>query len=119
MNVVVLGASDKADRYSYKAVKMLANKGHKPLPIHPALKNIEGLPVYSRIQEITEPIHTVTVYVSAENSNKMSSDLLVSGPKRVIFNPGSENPELAAKLQEKGIEVLEACTLVMLSTGQF
>ncbi|MBL8024786.1 MAG: CoA-binding protein [Fibrobacteres bacterium] len=119
MNVVVLGASDKTDRYSYKAVKMLADKGHKPLPIHPVLKNIEGLPVYARIQEITEPIHTITIYVSAENSIKMSSDLLVSGATRVIFNPGSENPVLAAQLQKKGIEVLEACTLVMLSTGQF
>ena len=119
MNVAVLGASNKTERYGYKAVKMLEAMGHRPFPIHPILKTIDGLSVYARLTEIAEPVHTITVYLSAKNSNKMAGDLFASSAKRVIFNPGAENPELAAQLRNKDIEVIEACTLVMLSTGQF
>lgn len=119
MNVAVLGASDKTDRYSYKALKMLKDKGHWPFPIHPVLKAVDGQPVYAKLTDITEPVHTVTVYLSAENSNKAAGDLLAGQIKRVIFNPGAENPALAAQLKDKGVEVVEACTLVMLTTGQF
>ena len=119
MNVAVMGASKKPDRYSYKAVKLLAEKGHTPFPVHPVIQDIDGIHVYKRLPDIAKSIDTVTVYLSAENSNKVADDILNSGVKRVIFNPGAENPELASKLKEKGIEVIEVCTLVMLRTGQF
>lgn len=119
LNVAVMGASNKPSRYSYKAVKLLAEKGHIPLPVHPVIKDVDGIYVYKRLSYIEQPLDTITVYLSAVNSNKITDDILNSGSRRVIFNPGAENPELASKLKEKGIESLEACTLVMLKTGQF
>ena len=119
MNVAVLGASNKSDRYSYKAVKMLSEKGHVPFPVHPGLDDIEGVPVYKSLQEIPEPLDTITVYLSAVNSDRIAESILESRARRVIFNPGAENPGLGARIRAEGVEVMEACTLVLLSTGQF
>jgi len=119
MNVAVLGASKKPDRYSYKAVKMLIEKGHVPFPVHPRLDNIEGITAYDGLQKINEPIDTITVYLSEANSDRVAESILQSSARRVIFNPGAENPGLGARLRSKGIEVVEACTLVLLSTDQF
>ncbi|MFH0921332.1 MAG: CoA-binding protein [Fibrobacterota bacterium] len=119
MNVAVLGASDKTDRYSYKAIKQLTEKGHRTFPVNPLLKNIDGVPVCKSIRDIPEPVDTLTVYLSAANSNGIAPDILASGARRVIFNPGAENPELTAQLTENNVSVLNACTLVMLNTEQF
>lgn len=119
MNVAVLGASKKTERYSYKAVKLLQEKGHTTFPVHPVIDDIDGIRVYKNLSKIPEPIDTVTVYLSPENSNKTAGDILNSGARRVIFNPGSENPELIETLNKRGFEIVEACTLVMLKTGQF
>ena len=119
MNVAVLGASKKPDRYSYKAIQFLREKGHTPIPVHPVIKDVEGIPVHPSLADVPEEVDTVTVYLSATNSNKYADEILSSGTKRVIFNPGAENPELAGRLKDAGIEVVEACTLVMLRTDQF
>ena len=117
--VAILGASEKADRYANKAFHMLSEYGHRPVPISPKLKILEGIPVVATLSDIKEPIDTLTMYVGAERSSKMIPDILKLKPKRVIFNPGSENPELQRALKDNGIEALEACTLVMLRTNQF
>ena len=119
MNTAVLGASNKPDRYSYKAVRLLREKGHAPYPVHPILAQIEGIPVYPSLRAIRDPIDTVTVYLSARNQETIAEDILQSGVRRVIFNPGAENHALAETLKKHGIEAIEACTLVMLTTGQF
>jgi len=119
MNVAVIGASNKPDRYSHQALMLLLDKGHRPYPVHPHLMEIEGLPVYPSLRVIPYPIDTVTIYLSAQRQQAIAEDLLQSGARRVIFNPGAENPELAALLKNKGKETLEACTLVLLKTGQF
>jgi predicted CoA-binding protein len=119
MNVAVLGASNKPDRYSFKAVRMLREKGHTPFPVHPALAEVDGLPVSPSLRAIPEAVDTVTVYLSARNQQPIADELLNSGARRVIFNPGAENPDLAAQLQQRGKEVVHACTLVLLTTGQF
>jgi len=119
MTVAVLGASDKPDRYSYQAVTLLAEKGHRPFPIHPRLEAIEGTPVYHSLSDVPEPIDTIAVYLSARNSNVVADAILAAGARRVIFPPGAENPDLQRRLADAGIEVLEACPLVMLRTGQF
>ncbi|MFW6161960.1 MAG: CoA-binding protein [Planctomycetota bacterium] len=119
MTVAVLGASDRPDRYGYKALKLLEEKGYRAFPVHPRLETIEGTPVYPSLADVPEPIDTVTVYLSARNSDRVADDLLASGARRVIFPPGAENPDLEQRLQTEGIEVLEACPLVMLRTGQF
>lgn len=117
--VAILGASEKADRYANKAFHMLREYGHRPVPVSPKLKDLEGIPVVASLLEIKEPIDTLTMYVGAERSEKMIPDILKLKPKRVIFNPGSESSKLQKALEENGIEAIEACTLVMLRTNQF
>jgi predicted CoA-binding protein len=119
MNVAVLGASNKPERYSFKAVRLLREKGHTPYPVHPALAEVDGLPVFPSLSAIPAPVDTITVYLSARNQQPIADELLSSGARRVIFNPGAENPELADQLRQRGREVLQACTLVLLDTGQF
>jgi len=119
MNVAVIGASDKPDRFSYQALMLLKQKGHKVFPVHQRIKSVEGVPVYSSIKEISEPLDTVTMYVSADISSKIADEILSSKPKRIIFNPGAENPELANQARTQGIATVDDCTLVMLRGGKF
>ena len=119
MNVAILGASNDPERYSYKAVVRLKEAGHNVLPVHPKLTSIEGIPVFASLSKISVPVDTLTLYVSPEISSKLASEIFSVQPKRIIFNPGAENREFVAKAEAQGIEVQEACTLVMLGTGQY
>lgn len=119
MNVAVLGASNKPARYSNQAVLLLSEKGHTVFPIHPALAEIDGHLVFKRLSDVPVPMDTVTMYVSPAHQGTLADELLAAAPRRVIFNPGTENPELEQRLAEGGIDVVQACTLVMLRTGQF
>ncbi|MEI6092422.1 MAG: CoA-binding protein [bacterium] len=119
MNVVVLGASKNEDRYSNMAVKRLKEKGYNVLPVHKAIKEIHGLPVYNDLSDIKDKVDTITVYVNESVSSSLASDILDLKPRRIIFNPGAENYDLKDKAEEQGIVVIFACTLVMLSTGMF
>lgn len=73
----------------------------------------------AEVPQLPAGVHTLTVYVSPEKSAALTDDVTGYGFARVIFNPGAENPELAQRLRNTGVEVVEACTLVMLSTGEF
>lgn len=117
--VAILGASVKADRFSNKAFHLLRSYGHQVIPVAPQLKEVEGVPAKGHLSEIDQTVDTLTMYVGPQRSNEMKEEILALHPKRVIFNPGSENPELAQALQEKGVEVVNACTLVMLREGLF
>lgn len=117
--VVVLGASDKRDRYSNQAVRLLREHGHHVIPVHPAQGEIEGLPAVPSLGVVTGPVETVTVYVNPTILAGQTEALLALAPKRVILNPGTETPETEAALRASGIAVVHACTLVLLHTGQF
>lgn len=117
--VAVLGASPKPERYSFKAVRLLKEYQYLPIPVHPAGHVVDGEKSVKSLDEITEPVDTLTMYVGPEISDKELDKILKLKPRRVIFNPGSENEALAAKLEEAGIEVIRACTLVMLRSDQF
>ncbi len=117
--VAVLGASPKEDRYSYKAVKMLREHGHQPIPVHPAGHDVLGIKGLKSLDDIEGPVDTLTMYVGAQISDGELERILKLKPRRVIFNPGAENEVLADKLKAAGIEVVFACTLVMLQTDQF
>jgi len=117
--VAVLGASQNPDRYSNMAVRRLHDAGHRVIPVNPALEEIEGLPVAKSLGDIEDPIDTLTLYIGPQRSAPMIADILHLAPKRVIFNPGTESPELAAALDQANIPHVEACTLVMLQTDQF
>ena len=118
-SVVVLGASPKPARYSNKAVRLLLEHGHRVIPVHPAIEELEGLPVVASLEEIEGRVDTLTVYVSSDLSTPLLDAIVQLAPKRVIFNPGTENQPLLSALEQNGIETEEACTLVLLNTGQF
>ncbi|MFZ9932506.1 MAG: CoA-binding protein [Chthoniobacterales bacterium] len=117
--VVVLGASNNPDRHSNMAVRRLRDAGYRVIPVNPALETIEGLAVAQALGEIKDPVDTLTLYVGPQRSHPMTGDIVRLAPKRVVFNPGTESPELAAALDQANIPHVNACTLVMLQTGQF
>lgn len=118
LHTLVLGASPKPERYSFKAVNMLKKFGHPVLAIGAReamigdTKIITGFPA-------SNDIDTITLYLGQKNQLGFYDYIFDINPRRIIFNPGTYNPELIKMAKEKGIEVIEACTLVMLSTGQF
>lgn len=117
--VAVLGASPKPERYSHQAIQLLRQYGHAVIPVNPAQAEIAGLPVAASLSGIRQSVDTVTLYVSPSHQGTLEAQLKALKPQRVIFNPGTENPSLAARLREAGIATEEACTLVLLRTRQF
>jgi len=119
MKVALLGASDKEDRFAYKAFKKLTAAGHQVFLIHPKLVSVEGVPVYKDLTMLPEKPDAITLYISAAVSTPLAQVLIQSGAQRVIFNPGTENPPLEAELRTAGISVIHDCTLMMLDGGRF
>ncbi|MFH2093879.1 MAG: CoA-binding protein [Pseudomonadota bacterium] len=117
--VAVIGASPKPDRYSNKAIRMLIEYGHTPIPVAPKYETIEELPVYQSLDQIPEKVDTITIYLGPARQESIVRDIIALAPKRVIFNPDTENPAARAQLESAGITVVEACTLVLLKTNQF
>jgi predicted CoA-binding protein len=117
--VAILGASPKPERYAYKALRMLRDYGHRPIPINPAFEEILDEKCYPKLADAPQPIDTVTMYLGEARSNPLIDEIIQAKPRRIIMNPGAENFALAEKAEEAGIEVVEGCTLVMLQSGQF
>jgi predicted CoA-binding protein len=117
--VAVIGASPKPDRYAYRAMEMLREYGHRPIPVNPAFPEVLGERCYASITQIPVALDTATLYLRKMRSDKLIDQILQVHPRRLIFNPGAENPDLAAKARQAGIEVVEGCTLVMLGSGVF
>lgn len=117
--VVILGASNKPDRYAYKAFKMLQEYGHVIIPVNPALDEIESVPVVHSLDQIKQEIVTVTLYMRPERYLSLVPSIVALKPKRVIFNPGTESQEVSDEFARAGIECINGCTLVMLRTGLF
>ena len=117
--VAVLGASPNPERYSNMAVVLLKEMGFQVVPVHPALPEIEGLTAAKRLGDIGHDIHTLTLYIGAKHLPPLIEEIVRLGPRRVIFNPGTENAGVIETLSSSGIECVEGCTLVMLKTGQF
>jgi len=118
-SVVVLGASPKSSRYSNMAVRQLKSNGYRVIPVNPGHSEVEGIDTVAHLNDINEKIHTLTLYLSPQWSERIEDDILRLNPGRVIFNPGTESSILKKSLTKSGIPYIEACTLVMLSTGQF
>lgn len=116
--ILILGASNKPDRYSNKAQKLLAGLGHDLVLVNRGLKEIDGLPVHADLSEVTSPYDVLTVYVKADVSSQLKDQILRQKPKHVIFNPGAENEALAQSLTAADIPWQNACTLVLYRTGQ-
>lgn len=115
---VVLGASSNPERYAYLAVTKLNRFGHEVVPVGARQGEINGIPIQVG-QPALEGVDTVTLYLRAANQIPYYDYIFSLHPKRIIFNPGTENPELERMAREKGVEPVEGCTLVMLSTRQY
>lgn len=117
-STLVIGASENPERYSNKAIKMLHHFGHEALAYGRRKGVVYGLEIAIEWNENWRP-HTVTLYINPTLQTELYGKIIALRPDRVVFNPGTENIEFETKLEEQGIEAIEACTLVMLSTGQY
>ncbi len=115
---LVLGASTKPDRYAFKAVEMLVNKGHSVVAIGQNAGEVAGITIKTKNIPLKN-IDTVTLYLNPIRQKDYYNYIVSTQPKRVIFNPGTENPEFYQLLKLNNIKVEVACTLVLLTTNQY
>lgn len=115
---LVLGASENPARYGNKAILALRRKGHPVVAIGRRKGEVLDVPIGTDMQPF-EDIDTVTLYLNTTNQKPYIDYILSLKPKRIIFNPGTENFKLEALAEEAGIEPVEACTLVLLSIGRY
>jgi uncharacterized protein len=115
---LVLGASENPARYSNLAINRLKNNQHPVVAIGNKKGIVAGIPIGTEKIQL-EDIHTVTLYLGPQHQKEYYDYIISLHPKRIIFNPGTENDELAALALKNNIKPVEACTLVLLSTGQY
>ncbi len=115
---VVIGASAKQDRYSNRAVRMLTKNSHEAIALGFEDALIDDIPIQSDWKHI-DGVDTVTLYLNPQRQKEYYDYILSLKPKRIIFNPGTENAEFEQLAKINNIQSLEACTLVLLSTGQY
>ncbi len=115
---IVLGASANPERYSFLAINKLNAYGHPVVAIGKKKGEIAKVAIETEPKPLDD-VDTVTLYLNANNQKQYYNYILSLNPKRIIFNPGAENEELNKLAIEKGIKTIEACTLVLLSTGQY
>ncbi|MBA2612546.1 MAG: CoA-binding protein [Bacteroidetes bacterium] len=115
---LVIGASENPDRYAFKAMMSLKSHGHEAIGLGLKEGNVGGSKILTGKPQFTD-IDTVTLYIGPAKHTEWMDYLIGLKPKRIIFNPGTENPDFFTKATNSGIDCLEACTLVMLSIGNF
>jgi len=117
---VIIGATPNPSRYAYLAAQMLREYNHEIVPVGIKKGNVQGSDILDLTQkpEISD-VDTVTLYIGPQHQPEWYTYILSLKPKRIIFNPGTENEEFELLAESKGIEALEACTLVMLRSRQY
>ena len=115
---LVLGATTKPDRYAFKAINMLVEKGHTVLAIGQNTGEVAGVKIYTKAIPVKN-VDTVTLYLNPTRQRDYYNYIIEAQPKRVVFNPGTENPELYQLLELNNIKAEVACTLVLLATNQY
>ncbi len=115
---LVFGASTKPHRYSYIAIRRLVDAGVETVAFGLRRGTVKGVHIQTSLEGM-EGVHTVTLYMRPFRQKPFYQAILELKPKRVIFNPGTENPAFREILEDAGIEAEVACTLVMLSVGQY
>ena len=115
---IVLGATPDSSRYAYLASNKLANFGHEIINVGIKTGEVAGVPI-EKPEYIHSDVDTITLYVGSRNQESLYDYILNTNPRRIIFNPGTENPEFYQLLRQNNIEVEIACTLVMLSMQDY
>ena len=117
---LVVGATANSSRYAFLAARMLNEYGHEFVPIGIKKETVLGKEILNlREKPPIDNIDTITLYIGPQNQPEWYDYLLSLKPKRIIFNPGTENDEFEKMAEEKNVEVVEGCTLVMLRSNQF
>jgi predicted CoA-binding protein len=117
---VVVGASPNPSRYAYRAANMLSRYGHVMVPLSIKRGSVAGEEIQDlRQKPFISDVDTLTLYIGPQHHAQWTDYLLSLSPKRIIFNPGTENPDFMEQAEEQGIEVVQGCTLVMLQTGTY
>ena len=117
---LVLGASPNPYRYAHRAIKLLREYGHEVHALGRRAGEVAGVPIHTQKDQLDlPPLDTLTLYLNSLHQREHYDWILDLKPRRVIFNPGTENPALVKKLQAAEIEPIHACTLVMLQTAQY
>lgn len=115
---LIIGASENPIRYSNLAIQTLRKHQHEVVALSKRSGSVSGVTFQTEFPS-QENIHTVTLYIGPKHQQEYYQSLINLKPERVIFNPGTENYELEILLEKNGIETIQACTLVMLNTGQY
>jgi len=117
---VIIGAANNPSRYSYLAAEMLTRYGHEIIPIGIRKGEMLGKEILDiRQRPDIKDVDTITLYINPQRQEEWRDYILSLNPKRIIFNPGTENAEFEEQAEKKGTEALQACTLVMLRSGQY
>lgn len=116
---LIAGASPNTDRYAFKAARMLQQYGHEFIPVGIKKGEVLGQPILNEWPENIADLDTITLYLGPEHQKPIYDKILRLKPRRIIFNPGTENAELAELAKQAGIKTEYACTLVLLSTNQY
>lgn len=117
---VIIGATPNPSRYAFFAAERLTRNEHPIVPIGIKKGEVSGQPILDlREKPQINDVDTITLYLNPTNQQEWEDYMLSLNPKRIIFNPGTENPRLETKAAEKGIKTLQACTLVMLGSGSY
>jgi uncharacterized protein len=119
LNVAILGASNVDSRYSNMAQRNLLQAGYKVIPVNPKYSEVMDVPTVASLSDINEPVDTLTIYLDPSKLVQLVNEIIELHPRRAIFNPGTEAKHIESALQEAGIKTEQACTLVLLRTGQF
>tara|TARA_B100000963_G_scaffold174245_1_gene151595 strand:+ start:3327 stop:3695 length:369 start_codon:yes stop_codon:yes gene_type:complete len=119
LTTLVLGASLNSHRYSNKAILDLVERGYRVVAIGKAIGFVNGVQILEEIPKNIIEIDTVTIYLNPKKQIYYYRDIIRIKPRRVIFNPGAENTELTELMLKENVEVINGCTLVMLSLGQY
>ena len=117
--VAIIGATDKPDRYANKAMHALRKHGHEVILVNPFKQEVDGQKCLDSVADYDGRIDTVTLYINPKRFQDHIDDVIKVHPERVIMNPGTEDDAHRRALENAGITVLPACTLVLLSTNQF
>lgn len=117
-NTLIIGASPNPARYAFRAAQMLKSKGHPIVNVGIKTGEVAGVPI-EKPGMIHDDVNTITLYIGPALQDDYYDYILQTKPKRVIFNPGTENDDLRQVLTDHKIETMNACTLVLLATGQY
>jgi len=117
---VIIGAANNPSRYAYMAGQMLTQYGHEIVLVGIRKGEMQGKEILDiRERPEIKDVDTVTMYINPQRQEEWREYILSLNPKRIIFNPGTENEEFEEQAEKKGTEAIEACTLVMLRSNQY